>query len=89
MSNQSDQRLTGILEKVAISALFLIVTWQYNSISKLEDRMFNMQGEMFTESKAKVMEERMGGRIDAAISNVNVKIDIMTNLLERYMNTNK
>lgn len=81
MATQNENpRLTGILEKVAISALFLIVTWQYNSITKLEDRMFNMQGEMFTEQKAKVLEERISKNIDAIRSDINSRLDLLISI---------
>lgn len=46
MAAPSDPRLTGILEKIAIGALFLIVGWMYNAQEKLEDRQFSMQREM-------------------------------------------
>jgi predicted Holliday junction resolvase-like endonuclease len=72
-------RLVGILEKVAVGALCLIVTWQYNSINRLEERVFNMQGEMFTEAKAKVLEERITQNMDARFSNMDSKLGLILN----------
>ena len=74
-------RLVGILEKVAVAALFMIVTWQYNAIEKLEERMFNMQGEMFTEAKAKVLEERITQNMDAKFSAMDSKLNFIINYL--------
>ncbi|MNF50948.1 hypothetical protein D3C85_173280 [compost metagenome] len=75
MATQTETRLTGILEKIAIGALFLIVGWQYNAQEKLEDRQFSMQGEMFTESKARVLEDRLNKNIDARFAESNTRIE--------------
>lgn len=78
MSNPSEgTRLTGILEKIAIGALFLIVGWMYNAQEKLEDRQFGMQGEMFTENKARVLEDRLNKNIDAKFAESNNRMEAL------------
>jgi hypothetical protein len=78
MSNQTENgRLVNILEKVAISALFLIVSWQYNAQTKLEDRVYSLQAESFTEAKARVLEDRISKSIDGVRLHVDNQISAM------------
>lgn len=64
-SATENNRLVNILEKVAISALFLLASWQWNALGKLEDRVYSLQAESFTEAKARVLEDRLSKNIDA------------------------
>lgn len=80
----SDARLSGILEKLAIGSLFLIVGWQYNAQQKMEDRMYTMQGQMFTEEKAKVLEDRLTKSVEAIRADVNGRLDILISLQSPY-----
>ena len=72
-----NNRLVNILEKVAISALFLIVSWQWSSLGKLEDRVYNLQVESFTEAKARVLEDRISKSIDGVRLHVDNQISAM------------
>ena len=75
MSAPENQRLVNILEKVAISALFLVVTWQWNALGRLEERVYNLQAESFTEAKARVLEDRLGKQVDAIRTDVNNQVN--------------
>ena len=77
MATPDNTRLVNILEKVAISALFLIVSWQYNAQAKLEDRVYNLQAESFTEAKARVLEDRISKSIDGVRLHVDNQISAM------------
>lgn len=77
MATPDNTRLVNILEKVAISALFLIVSWQYNTQAKLEDRVYNLQAESFTEAKARVLEDRISKSIDGVRLHVDNQISSM------------
>ena len=77
MATPDNTRLVNILEKVAISALFLIVSWQYNAQAKLEDRVYNLQAESFTEAKARVLEDRISKSIDGVRLHVDNQISSM------------
>ena len=70
-------RLVNVLEKVAISALFLICSWQWSSLGKLEDRVYNLQAESFTEAKARVLEDRISKSIDGVRLHVDNQISAM------------
>ena len=79
MSDEAKEntRLVNVLEKVAISALFLIVSWQWSSLGKLEDRVYNLQAESFTEAKARVLEDRISKSIDGVRLHVDNQISAM------------
>ena len=77
MANPENIRLVNILEKVAISALFLVASWQYNAQVKLEDRVYNLQAESFTEAKARVLEDRISKSIDGVRLHVDNQISSM------------
>lgn len=79
-SPNDNTRLTGILERLAIGTLFALMTWQYNAQQKLEDRIYNMQGEMFTEEKARVLEARITNNVEAIRKDVNARLDILISL---------
>jgi len=74
---KENTRLVNVLEKVAISALFLIVSWQWSSLGKLEDRVYNLQAESFTEAKARVLEDRISKSIDGVRFHVDNQISAM------------
>ena len=74
---KENTRLVNVLEKVAISALFLICSWQWSSLGKLEDRVYNLQAESFTEAKARVLEDRISKSIDSVRLHVDNQISAM------------
>ena len=74
---KENTRLVNVLEKVAISALFLICSWQWSSLGKLEDRVYNLQAESFTEAKARVLEDRISKSIDGVRLHVDNQISAM------------
>ena len=74
---KENTRLVHVLEKVAISALFLICSWQWSSLGKLEDRVYNLQAESFTEAKARVLEDRISKSIDGVRLHVDNQISAM------------
>ena len=74
---KENTRLVNVLEKVSISALFLIVSWQWSSLGKLEDRVYNLQAESFTEAKARVLEDRISKSIDGVRLHVDNQISAM------------
>jgi hypothetical protein len=82
--SNSEVKLAAILEKLALGSLFLIVGWQYNAQQKMEDRMYTMQGQMFTEEKAKVLEDRLTKSVEAIRADVNGRLDILISLQSPY-----
>lgn len=78
-NSSENTRLVNVLEKVAISALFLIVTWMWNSQGKLEDRVYTLQAQSFSEEKARILEDRLMKNIDAIRSDVNNQVGALRN----------
>lgn len=79
VNSSENTRLVNVLEKVAISALFLIVTWMWNSQGKLEDRVYTLQAQSFSEEKARILEDRLMKNIDAIRSDVNNQVGALRN----------
>ncbi|MNW15473.1 hypothetical protein D3C71_2139890 [compost metagenome] len=50
----------------------------------MEDRMYTMQGQMFTEEKAKVLEDRLTKSVEAIRADVNGRLDILISLQSPY-----
>lgn len=66
MATQSENsRLVNILERLAIGALMLIVTWQWTAIQKNEERIYALQTSGFTQENARILEDRLTKQIDA------------------------
>lgn len=78
-NSSENTRLVNVLEKVAISALFLIVTWMWNSQGKLEDRVYTLQAQSFSEEKARILEDRLMKNIDAIRSDVSNQVGALRN----------
>lgn len=74
-------QLTGLVEKVAIAALGLIISWQQSEISKLDQRMYIMQGTAFTEEKGRALEDRLTRRLEAMSADTNSKLDTIVLLV--------
>lgn len=81
-TQQENNRLINILEKLAVGALFLIVTWQWAAIGKIEERVYHLQSSGFTMENARILEDRLTKQIDA------IRLDVKneTNSLRNEMN---
>jgi len=73
--NEAKKQITSILEKVVIACLTLWLTFIQNYISTLEQRLFDMQRDRFTSQDAKELKDDLRKQLDAAISNMNNKIE--------------
>ena len=64
MASQPENiRLVNVLEKLAIGALFLVVSYHWAAIGKLEDRVYNLQSNSFTTENARILEDRLMNHI--------------------------
>lgn len=83
VSEQENKRLVGILERVAVGALFLICTWIWNSHNRLEERVYHLQASAFTVENARILEDRITKQIDA------IRLDVKneTNALRNELNS--
>ena len=84
MAVQSENsRLVNILERLAIGALMLIVTWQWTAIQKNEERIYSLQTSGFTQENARILEDRLTKQIDA----IRYDVKTETNALRNEMNS--
>ncbi len=80
-SDQENKRLVGILERMAVGALFLICTWQWNALGKLEERVYQLQSSTFTSESARILEDRLTKQLDALRTSVKNETDALRNEL--------
>ena len=82
-THQENTRLINIFEKLAVGALFLIVSWQWAALGKLEERVYARQSSGFTQDNARILEDRLTKQIDA------IRYDVKneTNALRNEMNS--
>lgn len=78
-ASNENQRLVNILERVAVGALFLVVTWIWSGQGKLEERVYTLQSQSFSEEKARILEDRLMKNIDAIRSDVNNQVSGLRN----------
>lgn len=80
MANQNENtRLVNVLEKVAVAALFLVVSYHWAAIGKLEDRVYALQTDSFTTENARILEDRLTKNIDAIRYDVKNQTDSLRN----------
>lgn len=82
-TQQENTRLIDIIEKLAVGALFLIVSWQWAALGKLEERVYSLQSSAFTVENARILEDRITKQIDAIRADVKNE----TNALRNEMNS--
>jgi len=80
---QENTRLINIIEKLAVGALFLIVSWQWTAIGKLEERVYSLQSSGFTQENARILEDRLTKQIDA----IGISVKNETNALRNELNS--
>jgi Tfp pilus assembly protein PilO len=79
------------ISKFLIPFLILGVTWQYNQVSRLEERVYQLQATAVTEQKLQTTKQEIISFVDIRISDVNTKLDLLLKQMElqqRYNNNN-
>lgn len=78
----SRKQLSGILEKVAIGTLTLCLTFMWNYVQTIEQRLFEMQRDRFTSEDAKEFKEDVRKQIEASTAAMNNKLDTILILIK-------
>lgn len=76
------KQVTGILEKVAIGTLTLCLTFMWNYVQTIEQRLFEMQQDRFTSEDAKELKEDVRKQIEASTAAMNNKLDTILILIK-------
>lgn len=77
--SDENTRLVNILERIAVGALFLVVTWIWSNQGKMEDRMYELKSQSFTVDSARILEDRLSKNIDAVRSDINNQVNGLRN----------
>jgi hypothetical protein len=70
------------ISKFLIPFLILGVTWQYNQVSRLEDRVYQLQATAVTEQKLQTTKQEIISFVDTRIGDVNNKLDLLLKQME-------
>lgn len=79
VGSDENTRLVNILERIAVGALFLVVTWIWSNQGKMEDRMYELKSQSFTVDSARILEDRLSKNIDAVRSDINNQVNGLRN----------
>lgn len=82
--NNNSQREKSIetLKSALIGLLFLIAGWNYNSMGKLEERLYTMSSNAMTQSNAQQLEERISRSIEVRFSDLSNRLDLILKLVQ-------
>lgn len=70
------------ISKFLIPFLVLGLTWQYNQVQKLEERIYQLQATAVTEQKLQTTKQEIISFVDTRIGDLNNKMDIILKQLE-------
>ena len=79
---ESRKQISNIVEKVAIGTLTLCITFMWNYVQTIEQRLFDMQKDSFTSQDAKDLKEDVRKQIEASTAAMNNKLDTILILIK-------
>lgn len=77
------------ISKFLMPFLILGITWQHAQVQKLEERIYQLQANVVTETKLQNTKQEIISFVDTRIGDINNKLDIVLKQLEiqqRYNN---
>lgn len=77
------------ISKFLIPFLILGVTWQYNQVSRLEERVYQLQATAVTEQKLQTTKQEIISFVDVRIGDVNNKLDLLLKQMELQQKYNR
>lgn len=80
------------ISKFLIPFLVLGITWQQGQVSKLEERIYQLQATSVTESKLLTTKQEIISFVDTRIGDINNKMDLILKQMEmqqKYSTGNK
>lgn len=79
---ESTSKAYETVKSALIALLFLIAGWSYNSIQKLEERLYTMQATAMTQQSATQLEERISRSIEVRFSDLSSRLDLLLKLVQ-------
>lgn len=96
MSNGQNSELTSYknssfetVKSIAITLLFLICTWLYNSQQRLEDRFYQLSSTAVTDQKAAQLEQRISASIETRFQDLSSRLDLLLKLVSAQQQSQK
>lgn len=71
------------VKSALIALLFLIAGWSYNSIQRLEERLYAMQSSTMTQASAQQMEDRISRSIEVRFSDLSSRLDLLLQIVRQ------
>lgn len=82
-NDNSREKAFETLKSALIAILFLIAGWTYNSMNKLEERLFAMSSNSMTQANAQQLEARINQTIQNRFDDVNNRLDLILRLVQQ------
>ena len=81
LNSQRDKSYETV-RSALIALLFLIAGWSYNSIQRLEERLYTMQSTAMTQAAASQLEERISRSIETRMADLSTRLDLILKLVQ-------
>lgn len=70
------------IKSALIALLFLLAGYFYNSINRVEERLYSMQAVTMTQASAQSMEDRISRSIEVRFSDLSSRLDLLLKLVQ-------
>jgi hypothetical protein len=80
-SNNDQSKAYETVKSALIALLFLIAGWSYNSIQKLEERLYTIQSTAMTQASAQQLEDRLSRSIEVRFNDLGNRLDLILQLV--------
>lgn len=70
------------IKSALIALLFLLAGYFYNSINRVEERLYTMQSITMTQASAQSMEDRISRSIEVRFSDLSSRLDLLLKLVQ-------
>lgn len=81
-NNDQREKSYETVKSALIALLFLIAGWSYNSIQRLEERLYTMQATAMTQASAQQLEERISRSIEVRFADLSNRLDLILKLVQ-------
>lgn len=80
-SNNDQSKSYETVKSALIALLFLIAGWSYNSIQRLEERLYAMQSTAMTQASAQQLEDRLSRSIEVRFTDLGNRLDLILQIV--------
>jgi len=80
--NAQREKSYETVKSALIGLLFILCGWCYNSIQKVEERVYTMQATAMTQQSAQQLEERISRSIEVRFADLSNRLDLILKLVQ-------